>query len=73
MQKSVSKQTMPASQNIQIASSVAEFGLLLRNSQYKGTASFAHVLQALSLIEHKDAYGYRRDFATMVEQARKLY
>lgn len=73
MQKSVTKQTMPPTTNIVLASSVAEFGLLLRNSEYKGSSSFAHVIQTLSLLENKDEYGYRRDFVNMVEQARKLY
>ncbi len=38
-------QTAEVSKNIRFASAVAEFGLLLRGSEYKGSASYSQILR----------------------------
>lgn len=61
----------PKSENIRFASAVAEFGLLLRNSPYRGIASFEHVLSEASSVK-TDPFGYRLEFLNLVERARSL-
>ena len=57
------------SENLQFASAVAEFGLLLRDSQYKGDASYGSVLERARQAQGTDVHGYRSEFLTLVEQA----
>ncbi|MEL7316888.1 MAG: VWA domain-containing protein, partial [Cyanobacteria bacterium J06559_3] len=60
------------SENMQFASAVAEFGLLLRNSEYKAEASYEAVLTRASQAQGADFYGYRTEFLDLVEQAELL-
>lgn len=60
------------SDNLQFASAIAEFGLLLRDSQYKGDASYARVLERAEQSQGADLHGYRSEFLTLVEQASLL-
>jgi len=62
-----------SSSNLQFASAVAEFGMLLRNSDFKGTSSFSSVLNRAKGSEHNNEYGYKTDFIKMVEIAEMLY
>ena len=48
------------------ASAVAEFGLLLSNSQYKGNANLSSVLNRALESREEDTYGYRAEFAQLV-------
>ncbi|MBC7796751.1 MAG: VWA domain-containing protein [Pyrinomonadaceae bacterium] len=59
-----------ASDNLRFASSVAEFGLLLRDSRYKGTASFNQVAQIANSSKGSDLKGYRADFVELVGKAK---
>lgn len=61
-----------ASQDFQFAAAVAEFGMLLRDSNYKGDSSFAHVMETASSNLGADAAGYRREFLDLVKKARTL-
>ncbi len=61
------------SQNFTFASSVAEFGLLLRDSQYKGNASFENVLQRAKKAKGDDEEGYRAEFIRLTEMAKMLH
>jgi Ca-activated chloride channel family protein len=58
--------------DFQFASAVAEFGLLLRNSQFKGTASYQSVLKQARAAKGEDAYGYRNEFIDLVEKAEAI-
>jgi len=53
-------------------SSVAEFGLLLRNSTFKADASYEHVIQRANSSMGKDIFGYRQEFISLVEKAKQL-
>jgi Ca-activated chloride channel family protein len=55
------------SNNFRFASSAAEFGLLLRNSQYKGEASLISVLKRALGSLGEDKYGYRKEFIKLVK------
>lgn len=57
------------SDNFRFAAAVAEFGLLLRNSKFKGSASWDAVHDLADKALGKDTEGYRREFLTLVETA----
>ncbi|MDD3567029.1 MAG: von Willebrand factor type A domain-containing protein [Bacteroidales bacterium] len=59
--------------NLQFASSVAEFGMLLRESEFKGTSSFANALGRAKKAKGNDEFGYKTDFIKMVEMAEMIY
>jgi len=69
----VSNDQLKATNNIKFASSVAEFGMLLRESEFKGTSSYATVLKRAKSYAGLDEYGYRADFMKMVELSEMLY
>jgi len=58
--------------DFQFAAAVAEFGLLLRNSAYKGYASYSHLLGNARASRGEDRSGYRQEFIDLVEKARTL-
>ncbi len=60
------------SENFNWAVAVAEFGLLLRKSEYKANASFAHVLSLAKENKGKDEDGNRAEFIKLVETAELL-
>lgn len=61
-----------ASQNLRFAASVASFGMLLRNSAFKGTSSYANVLVMAQAATSFDKEGYRKEFIDLVKLASKL-
>ncbi len=61
-----------ASENLRFAVAVAEFGLLLRNSRYKGNASFRNVSNLAEGALGNDLRNYRNDFLTLVGKAQRL-
>ncbi|QVK19534.1 VWA domain-containing protein [Mycoplasmatota bacterium] len=60
------------SQNFLFASSVAEFSLLLRDSEYKGNANFDQIIQRATLSKGEDEKGYRSEFIRLVGLAKSL-
>jgi Ca-activated chloride channel family protein len=60
------------SDNFRFAASVAEFGMLLRNSKFKGQASFDNVLSSAKKAKGQDDEGYRSEFIRMVGTAQLL-
>lgn len=61
-----------AGEDFQFAAAVAGFGLLLRNSEYKGTANYADIHSMAVKSKGKDEQGYRAEFASLVEIAELL-
>jgi len=61
-----------AGENIRFAASVAEWGMLLRKSEYKGTATYAQVLELARKAKGADELGYRAEFIRLVEMAELL-
>ena len=61
-----------ASGNLRFAASVAQFGMLLRNSAYMQQASFKSVLSLSKNAMENDAEGYRKEFVALVIKAKKL-
>jgi Ca-activated chloride channel family protein len=58
------------SDNLRLASAVAQLGLLLRDSPNKGNASFESVTQLASAVAARDQD--RSDFMTLVARAKEL-
>lgn len=61
-----------ASNNLKFAAAVAEFGMVLRDSEYKGSASFDEVLKLAKESQGVDLEGYRAEFIRLVEKARAI-
>lgn len=60
------------SDNFRFAASVAAFGMLLRESQYKGTVNPQLVLQLANDAKGEDREGWRADFIRLVESYQLL-
>lgn len=60
------------SDNFRFAASVAEFGMLLRNSEFKTNASFDNVVKMAKKAKGNDEEGYRSEFIRLVESAQML-
>jgi Ca-activated chloride channel family protein len=60
------------SENFSFASAVAEFGMLLRDSEYKAKSSWDHVLSMSQKALGEDAGEYRRGFLELVKKAEEL-
>jgi Ca-activated chloride channel homolog len=60
------------SDNFRFAAAVAEFGMLLRNSEFKSNASFENVAAMAKRAKGNDEEGYRAEFIRLVENASAL-
>ncbi len=60
------------SNNFRFAASVAEFGMLLRNSEYKSNSSFSNVVALAKNSKSDDEEGYRAEFIKLVTNAQSL-
>ena len=61
-----------ASENFRFSTAVAAFGMLLRDSKYRGDASYEEVLQLARASTGADLRGHRTEFVQLVESARAL-
>ena len=61
-----------ASDNFKFAAAVAEFGLLLRDSRYKGQSSYGNAAELARASAGTDLSGRRTEFVGLVEAARGL-
>ena len=61
-----------ASQNLKFASAVAQFGLLLRDSRFKGNASFGNIYDLAQNSMGDDLRNYRGEFLELVQKAQRL-
>jgi len=60
------------SDNFRFSAAVAEFGMLLRDSQFKKDSSFDQVLELAKASKGRDDFGYRAEFIQLVEKAKLL-
>jgi Ca-activated chloride channel family protein len=58
--------------NFRFAAAVAEFGMLLRDSEFKGNASYKNVIATAKKSKGSDEQGYRSEFIRLVENAQAL-
>jgi Ca-activated chloride channel family protein len=61
-----------ASNDLKFAAAVAQFGMILRDSEYKGNANFNDVLKLAKESKGVDLEGYRSEFIKMVETSQSL-
>jgi Ca-activated chloride channel family protein len=61
-----------ASGDFQFASAVAAFGMLLRGSEHKGSATYDAALEIATAARGPDVHGYRAELLEMVRRAREL-
>jgi Ca-activated chloride channel homolog len=64
--------TAEASPNLKFSSAVAMFGMVLRQSEFKGQSSLEAVLQLASQAKGDDREGYRAEFLRLVQLAQPL-
>jgi Ca-activated chloride channel family protein len=58
--------------DFRFAASVAGFGMLLRDSPYKGTATYSSVIEMAEKAIGQDKYKYRANFVDMVKKAKNI-
>jgi len=61
-----------APRDLKFAAAVAEFGMILRDSEYKGNGSLQQVLEWAQQGKGADMNGYRADFIELVRKALAL-
>lgn len=61
-----------ASRNLDWSMAVAGFGMLLRDSEYKGEITYTDVLAMARSSKGKDEFGYRGEFIGLVELAKSM-
>ncbi|MDT9500274.1 vWA domain-containing protein [Capnocytophaga canimorsus] len=66
------KELLKTSDNFRFAAAVAEFGMLLRNSEFKANSSYEQVINLAQNALADDKEGYRKEFIRLVESAKLL-
>ena len=61
------------SDNFRFSAAVAEFGLLLRDSDYKNKATFEQAIQLAKKAKGKDENGYRAELIRLIEMAELMH
>jgi Ca-activated chloride channel homolog len=64
--------TENSSESFRFASSVVEFGLLLRDSDYQYDSSFSQIISRAADALGEDQHGYREEFISLVELAQTI-
>ena len=70
--KNASEQLSQTSENFRWAASVAGFGMLLRNSEFKSDASYQDIIKLAESSKGKDEKGYRQECINMMKTMRSL-
>ncbi|MDV7396236.1 DUF3520 domain-containing protein, partial [Arthrospira platensis SPKY1] len=61
-----------SSDDFRWSAAVATFGMLLRDSEFKGEATYAQAAKLARGAQGKDPHGYRREFIEMIDLMRGL-
>jgi len=61
-----------SSNNFKFSAAVAEFGMLLRDSEFKGNTDYEGILKLAQEGKGKDFHGYRAEFIKLVEMCQLL-
>jgi Ca-activated chloride channel family protein len=61
-----------ASADFKFATAVVAFGMILRDSEYKGSANFDGILELAEESKGADVGGYRAEFINLVKKAKSL-
>jgi Ca-activated chloride channel homolog len=60
------------SENFRFATAVAQFGMLLRNSEFKGNATYDKIIRQANAAIGADKEGYRAEFIKLVQNVQSL-
>ncbi len=60
------------SDNFRFSAAVAEFGMILRNSEFKSNANYNQVISLAKAAKGKDSEGYRSEFLKLVESCQLM-
>jgi len=63
------RNTTESTPELGFASAVAEFGMLLRDSEHKGSSTFADVRERASHFKGNDPFGHRAEFIRLIDAA----
>ena len=61
-----------ASENMKFTTSVAGFGMLLRDSKYKGITTYDHILEWIPDNTLEDLHGFKQEFRSLVTTAKGM-
>ena len=61
-----------SSDNFRFSAAVAEFGMLLRDSEFKGEATYAQAAQLAHSAKGQDPNGYRAELIRLIEAMQSL-
>ncbi len=70
--KAKSIQSSDLSDNFKLAASAAMFGMLLRDSEFKGSANWDNILTLAKSAKGEDKFSYRNEFIQLIEKAKYL-
>lgn len=70
--KGTPNQFTGASQNLRLAAAVAQFGMLLRDSEYKGEGGYALITKLLNEAVQEDPEGYKNELLQLIKTASGL-
>ncbi len=68
----VKNKVSQSSENLNWSMAVAGFGMLLRDSEFKGDLTFSNVLQMAKSAKGEDEFGYRSEFIELVDLAKSM-
>ncbi|MDX2359206.1 MAG: VWA domain-containing protein [Crocinitomicaceae bacterium] len=72
IKKVIAPRVSTPSEDFLFIQSIVEFGLILRDSKYAGTANFNRVLKNAEIGLGRDQFGYRGEFIDIVKKASRL-
>lgn len=74
IQQSISRANIASepTNDLEFSAAVVEFGLLLKDSQYKANSSYEHVIESAKKSRGEDRFGYRLEFIDLVKKAQAL-
>ena len=61
-----------ASSNLRFAAAVSEFGMILRNSEFKGSSTLEEAARLARSAREDDEEGYRSEFLRLVETVKSM-
>ena len=61
-----------SSNNFRFSAAIAEFSMVLRDSEFKSNSSLDSVLKLAKNAKGDDQFGYRSEFLTLVERVKVL-
>ena len=64
--------TKSTSDNFRFSAAVAQFGMILRNSEYKGDSNHESVIKLAKGALGEEEYGYKKEFINLVESCSEL-